>query len=86
MPGYKTHTVTLESNVSGWYVGNILFGGLIGMLIVDPITGAMYTLSPQNVDGALEKTATSSADGALRVALIQDLTSAQLEKLVKIGG
>lgn len=30
--------------MDGWYIGNLLFGGLIGMLIVDPATGAMYKL------------------------------------------
>jgi hypothetical protein len=30
--------------MDGWYIGNILFGGLIGILIVDPLTGAMWKL------------------------------------------
>ncbi len=34
----------LSSSLDGWYVANILFGGLIGLLIVDPATGAMYKL------------------------------------------
>lgn len=38
----------LTPSVSGWYWGNLLLGGLIGMLIVDPLTGAMYTL-PEDV-------------------------------------
>ena len=38
----------LESEVDSWYFGNILFGGLIGMLIIDPATGAMWKL-PENV-------------------------------------
>lgn len=40
--------VTLDSNLDEWYWGNILFGGLIGMLIVDPATGAMWEL-PESV-------------------------------------
>ncbi|WP_122543968.1 hypothetical protein [Pseudomonas viridiflava] len=43
--GYTSSTQTLESGIDGWYWGNIVIGGLIGMLIVDPATGAMYTLS-----------------------------------------
>jgi uncharacterized protein YceK len=35
---------SLSSSVDGWYVGNLGFGGLIGFLIVDPLTGAMYKL------------------------------------------
>ncbi len=33
----------LEAELDNWYLwGNILFGGLIGWLIVDPLTGAMW--------------------------------------------
>lgn len=34
----------IEPSLDGWYAGNIIFGGLIGILIVDPATGAMYKL------------------------------------------
>lgn len=49
--GYQESTVPLKTTVNGWYWGNILIGGLIGMLIVDPLTGAMYTL-PDDVTGS----------------------------------
>lgn len=38
-------TVPLNAKLDGWYFGNILFGGLIGLLIVDPATGSMWSLS-----------------------------------------
>lgn len=50
--GYTQTTVPLKSSVSGWYWGNLLIGGLIGMLIVDPLTGAMFTL-PDDATGKL---------------------------------
>lgn len=34
----------LSASMDSWYIGNILIGGLIGFLIVDPATGAMYQL------------------------------------------
>ncbi|QQF91653.1 hypothetical protein JFL57_03560 [Histophilus somni] len=40
----KSQTFLLEAKLDGWYIGNFVFGGLIGLLIVDPITGAMYKL------------------------------------------
>lgn len=47
--GYEDGLTTIQSSVSGWYIGgNILFGGLIGWFIVDPLTGAMYNL-PEKV-------------------------------------
>jgi len=44
--GYEQQDQSLESSMDGWYWGNLLFGGLIGMLAVDPATGAMYKLPP----------------------------------------
>ncbi len=49
-PGFDTQTVPIRRGVDGWYaVGNLFFGGLIGYLIVDPLTGAMWTLKDLNV-------------------------------------
>ncbi len=47
--GLPTREVTLESKLSWWLLGNIAFGGLIG-LIVDFVTGAGYRLKPGNVE------------------------------------
>ena len=48
-PGYEPKTTMIEADINGWYFGNILFGGFIGLLIVDPATGAMYRITQQNV-------------------------------------
>ena len=53
MPAHATAEVNLTSSVSGWYFANVIFGGVIGMLIVDPMTGAMYNLSPEKIDQSL---------------------------------
>ena len=37
-------TQLLDSGIDGWYFGNLLFGGLIGFLIVDPASGSMFDL------------------------------------------
>jgi hypothetical protein len=42
--GYPTQTIPLSASMSGWYMGNILIGGLMGMLVIDPATGAMWKL------------------------------------------
>ena len=47
--GYASTTRILDTSLSGWYFGNIIFGGLIGMLIVDPATGAMWTFDDENI-------------------------------------
>jgi len=48
--GYYPYEIHIKSTVDGWYFGNLLFGGLIGLLIVDPATGAMYKLEPNEVN------------------------------------
>jgi hypothetical protein len=46
--GFKTHTTVIDWHVSGWYwAGNFVIGGLIGYLIIDPITGDMYYLDEE---------------------------------------
>ncbi len=48
--GYDRKEVYLEGDVNGWYAaGNIVFGGLIGWLIVDPLTGAMWSFDPEQI-------------------------------------
>lgn len=44
----------LRSKLNGWYFGNIVFGGLLGLLIVDPATGAMWRLPEQAQLGMVE--------------------------------
>lgn len=44
----REKTIELNTTLDGWYVGgNLLFGGLLGYLVVDPLTGAMYKLPEQ---------------------------------------
>ena len=48
--GFGTQTQIIDWEVSGWYIlGNLAFGGLIGYLIVDPLTGDMYYLDEKPV-------------------------------------
>lgn len=42
--GFDPERSELSAHMNGWYWGNIVFGGVIGMLIVDPATGAMWKL------------------------------------------
>ncbi|MEP6875301.1 MAG: hypothetical protein ABI887_13135 [Burkholderiales bacterium] len=77
--GFAAKQLTLTGTVSGWYIGNILFGGLIGMLAVDPVTGAMYSF-PASVSGTLESEApkTSRAAESLTIVSTETLTAEQM--------
>ncbi len=47
--GSKTETKKLQADLDPWYIGNIVFGGLIGMVIVDPATGSMWRFNKEAV-------------------------------------
>lgn len=78
-------TETVSAGLNGWYFGNILLGGLIGMVIVDPLTGAMYRL-PESITVATNQTSVALGEQskALQIVDISTLTSAQRSKLVRI--
>lgn len=43
--GFKNQTAIIDWHVSAWYwAGNVAFGGIVGYLLIDPITGDMYYL------------------------------------------
>ncbi|KAA6209276.1 hypothetical protein [Avibacterium paragallinarum] len=77
--GKSISTVDVTPKVDGWYIGNLLFGGLVGLLIVDPITGAMYKL-PAEVTGTLS----TQKERALNIIDINTLTAEQRAKLEQI--
>jgi hypothetical protein len=48
LAGYQPLTVSVDKVFNGWFVGNIVFGGLIGM-IVDIATGNVTKYSEKPV-------------------------------------
>ena len=42
--GSKDKYSVIDSTINEWYWGNILFGGIIGFMIFDPATGAIWKL------------------------------------------
>jgi hypothetical protein len=82
--GKTLGTRTLNAHVSGWYAGNILIGGLVGMIVVDPLSGSMYTL-PNDVEfsGQVAKVEHPSA-GSLAVLTTDQLTADQRARLVRL--
>ncbi len=84
---YQPYEVILEGTASGWYLaGNLVFGGLIGWIIVDPATGAMWNLTPAEVDGTLTSNDTASADTdtSIIVALKENVDNSLLTEENKI--
>lgn len=83
MNGFADKIVPINCKFNGWYIGNLVFGGLIGILIVDPITGAMYRLDTGIVNVKLDKT-TASTEPVLKIMNINDIPSEWKDKLVCI--
>lgn len=74
--GFESQSTQITASANGWYVGNILFGGLIGWFIVDPFNGNMYNLSPEVVNTSMlgkSSQNNKAADGSLSIMLIQDV-------------
>jgi hypothetical protein len=77
----------VEGQVNGWYFGNIIFGGLIGLLAVDPATGAMYTLQPRQVETTLDtlKVSRKGNEQTLTVILVEDVPRKLVGQLIPIA-
>jgi hypothetical protein len=87
MPGYAPAEVSLDSSVSGWYWANIAFGGVVGMLIVDPLTGAMYNLKPEKIEQPLSASqAQVIRDGkGMLVVLASQATEHERAEMVRVN-
>lgn len=56
LEGYAPYEIVLTRHGSGWLFGNILFGGIIG-IIIDAACGAIYELNPDTITAQLVRTA-----------------------------
>ena len=54
MDGFYPYEVKIKREMDGWFLGNIIFGGLIG-IIIDASNGSMYKLTPDQVISQMGK-------------------------------
>ena len=85
--GFAKRTYVLSASLNGWYFGNILFGGWIGMLIVDPLTGAMYRINTVDISLALSASNVKGKQEqpSLTVYDIADIPEEWKSKLIPIN-
>lgn len=49
LPGYLPQDMIVTKEISAWVVGNLVFGGVVG-LVVDALTGGIYVLTPEQLN------------------------------------
>ncbi len=84
-PGYDTRVIPIEYTLDGWYFGNFLFGGLIGLLIVDPATGAMFKLDTEYVNETLTQSTSAVLKRELKVYTLAEIPAEWQEHLVRMA-
>lgn len=85
--GYAEKIYPISARLNGWYFGNILLGGALGMLVIDPLTGAMWRIpwKEQAFDVSLNPaTALQPTGRALQILSYADVPVAQRDQLIRI--
>lgn len=85
MSGYDKRTRIITSSLNGWYIGNIVFGGLLGMLIVDPLTGAMWTLDSEMLSETLTKTTSYNDIPSVNIIYYSQIPESWKSNLIRVN-
>lgn len=81
--GYADQIIPVNYKLNGWYFGNLFLGGFLGMLIVDPATGAMWKLETPPINVTLQQSNAQNLN-TFQIIDINSLSIAQQAKLVRI--
>lgn len=76
--GAGSETVVLNSTANGWTFGNILLGGIIG-IVIDGATGAIFAYTPKDIDVTLGETAD------LQVVPLESLSDEERDTLIPLA-
>lgn len=84
--GYVDKIIPVTFKLNGWYFGNIVFGGLIGLIIVDPASGAMWRIDKyaDDINETLIKSTVSSTEPTLKIMDIKNVPENMKENLVRV--
>jgi len=85
--GFAEQSVTVDTKANGWYIGgNLLLGGLIGWFIVDPATGAMWTLDTNELNVSLDASQKANlTEPHVNVVLLEDVPISLRSQMVKVS-
>lgn len=82
--GYDDKIVPITFKLDGWYFGNLLLGGVLGMLIIDPATGAMWKIETEFLNETLSKS-TASIDPEMKIMNINEIPENWKTHLVRVN-
>lgn len=84
-PGYEKKVIFLSANLDGWFFGNIFIGGPLGLLIIDPITGAMWSIDTRFINESLTKSrSTTSVGPEMKILDIDDIPEEMKTHLISL--
>ncbi len=83
--GYEKKVVPVEFKLNGWYWGNIIFGGPLGLLIIDPVSGAMFKLETEFLNETLTKSVASVDTKELQLLDINDIPAEWKNHLILVS-
>lgn len=83
-PGYDDKIVPVNFKIDGWYFGNLFLGGVLGMLIIDPASGAMWKIESEFLNETLEKS-TATTDAEIKILNINDVPKDWKSHLVRVN-
>src|SRR5690554_5684491 len=83
-PGYDDKIVPITFKLDGWYFGNLLLGGVLGMLIIDPATGAMWKIETEFLNESLSKS-TASIAPEMKIMNINEIPENWKTHLVRVN-
>jgi uncharacterized protein YceK len=83
-PGYKDKTCPVYFKLDGWYFGNLFLpiGGWLGMIVLDPVTGAMWKIESRFLHATLDR---NRSDAELKILHINDVPDNLKKHLVKLN-
>lgn len=83
---YSEKVIPVTFKLNGWYFGNIVFGGLVGLLIVDPASGAMWKIAKyaDDINETLIKSTVLITEPTLKIMDIKDVPQNMKENLVRV--
>jgi hypothetical protein len=86
MDGHPKRSYPLLISLDGWYFGNLIFPGVIGLLIIDPVTGAMWELDTEYIFEVFDEDTAEATQGqrTLKIMDYNEVPDSLKDKLIPV--